>query len=205
MKVRPGEKVGRWTAIEYVGASIWRARCDCGEIRDVKWAMVRRGNWKSCGCYKRDNPPARTHGASDSSLYRIWRDMRRRCTNPDRDDWVRYGGRGITVCERWEQSFEAFAEDMSDGYATGLQIDRIDNDGPYSPENCRWATPVENGSNKRNNRMIDTPWGHITLSEAARRAGLKRLTLRRRLEAGWSVERALTQPLRGEAPQISLT
>ncbi len=88
-------------------------------------------------------------------LYWVWHSMRNRCENPNRDNYPLYGGRGIAVCDEWRRSSRAFVEwALASGYEDGLQLDRVDNDGPYSPENCRWATRSENGRNKRNNRRI---------------------------------------------------
>ena len=114
--------------------------------------------------------------------------MKKRCYNTNENQYKNYGGRGIYVCDRWKDSFENFYEDMKDGYAPGLQLDRIDNDGPYSPENCHWVTVEQNQRNKRTSRFITTAAGKKTLSEQAEISGINYGTLRDRLEAGMPEE-----------------
>lgn len=117
-----------------------------------------------------------------------------RCCNPKSQVYENYGGRGITVCERWLESFENFFADMG-VCPTGLSIDRIDNDGPYSPENCRWATDKEQGRNKRTCRFLEMNGERLPLSEWAERLGIPENTIRNRLRRGWSDERTLTEPI----------
>lgn len=120
--------------------------------------------------------------------------MRRRCEDPSDVTYDYYGGRGITVCERW-RDVSAFYEDMAPRPSVRHQLDRIDNNGPYSPENCRWVTRVENGNNKRNNTLVEWRGEVLTVPEWARRLGINQGTLQSRLDRlGWSVERALSTP-----------
>ena len=111
--------------------------------------------------------------------------MLARCQNPKHQAWANYGGRGITVCERWRRSFEAFWEDMGSGYRPGLDIDRRDNEAGYSPKNCRWVPRIVNSNNKRVNRMVDTPWGKMTVAQASRASGIGQTTLTYRLDHDW--------------------
>lgn len=115
------------------------------------------------------------------AFYRRWSDMRYRCSNPNFAAYKNYGGRGITVCERW-QTFANFYADMYPSYSPGMQIDRIDNNGPYSPENCRWVSAKKNNRNKRSNVTIETPDGPMVLAEAAERYGIRPDTLWHRLK-----------------------
>jgi hypothetical protein len=131
-----------------------------------------------------------------SRPFRIWGNMKDRCTNPKAKDYPNYGGRGVAVCPEWSASFEAFWRDMQDGYADTLTLDRIDNDGPYSPKNCRWATQLAQHNNKRSNVWIDAPEGIVTIAQAARTRGMQPQTLSARLNRyGWSVEKALNTPV----------
>ncbi|MEU2098663.1 hypothetical protein ABZ741_21460 [Streptomyces globisporus] len=118
-----------------------------------------------------------------------------RTTNPNNASYPSYGGRGITVCDRW-RAFPAFYTDMEPTYRDGLSIDRIDNNGGYEPSNCRWATPREQARNKRTNRYIEWRGEARVLADWVDRTGISESTIRRRLERGWSVERALTAPPR---------
>jgi hypothetical protein len=128
-------------------------------------------------------------------FYTIWLHMNARCGDPRVPSYKHYGGRGITVCDRWHHNFEAFVDDMHPTYTDGMTIERIDNDGPYSPENCRWATQAEQALNKRNNRLL-TYDGHTQpLAAWAREYGLGISCLWLRLSRGWPVERALTEPV----------
>lgn len=132
------------------------------------------------------------HGLSGSAYYKAWAGMVQRCTNPKNAKWPRYGARGITVCDRW-LDFENFRSDMGDRPA-GMTIDRKDNDGNYEPENCRWATQQQQGNNRGNNRLVVLDGKQMTLSDAARKAGIRPSTLSARIRSGWSFDRAVHQP-----------
>lgn len=178
--------------------AVWLCLCDCGKQSVVTAGDLMYGNTKSCGCLMREISRAngmsnRRHGFTHTRTYRIWGGMKKRCLNPSEPNYHRYGGRGITLCDRWH-SFDAFLEDMGE-CPSGCSIERIDNDGPYSRENCRWATILEQARNKSNNRKF-TLWGEtLTLTEWAHRFGLKRPTVGRRLKRGWSIEDALLRPV----------
>jgi hypothetical protein len=134
-----------------------------------------------------------THLLNDPGA-QSWKNMLRRCFSPKSRDYARYGARGITVCDRWRESFEAFISDMGPRPSRLHSIDRIDNDGPYCPENCRWATKVEQASNRRTNQKITFRGETLTVHEWSRRTGLKAPALYWRLHAGWDAEKTLTTP-----------
>ncbi len=128
--------------------------------------------------------------------YTVWALMRRRCTNESAWEYPRYGGRGIAVCERWS-SFENFLADMGSRPTTDHQIDRIDNDGPYSPDNCRWATRIEQCNNRSYQRILEFDGRSMTLAQWSREVKINRAVLTARLnQLRWSVDRALTTPVR---------
>ena len=160
-----GRRFGRFVVVERDGSdrfkrAMWKCRCDCGEVRVVHGFNLTNGNSKSCGCLKVQKTILRStsHGKRGSRLYRVWQNMKKRCSNPKVHNYHRYGGRGITVCDEWSNDFGKFYEwAMANGYdenAPYMQctIDRIDNDKGYSPDNCRWAdakTQVHNRSVSR--------------------------------------------------------
>lgn len=177
-----GDKFGKLTVLSLVGykgyRGWWEVKCDCGSKLVVKTGDLRSGNTKSCGCYRV------THGCSKSTLYKVWTGMKGRCSNPKCPTYKYYGGRGIKVCERWNTSFEAFKEDMSPTYKKGLELDRIDTNGDYSPENCHWVTKYENLTNQRRTRRIDG----LTISELSKKYGIHRDTIAYRFRQGKSLE-----------------
>lgn len=173
----------------------WLCRCDCGNEHLVARGNLKRRMVKSCGCMKVGMPTKHGH-ASDgepSPTYRSWISMRVRCESPRADEYPRYGGRGIKVCARWRR-FENFLEDMGER-PEGTSIDRIDNDGDYTPENCRWATQARQNRNKSVSLEI-TAFGQTrNLADWADDSNFSYSMLRKRIvERGWSPERALTQP-----------
>ena len=139
---------------------------------------------------------ATKHGLSYTPEYRAWQQMRLRCTDPEHAAWADYGGRGITVCERWLESVEAFVEDMGQKPDLEHELDRIDNNRGYEPGNCRWATRKENDRNRRSNRHLEFRGERKTIAEWCEALGLRRDTVGKRLASGWSVEDALTKSAR---------
>lgn len=157
------QRFGRLVALTYTGRStrkngrLWACRCDCGSMIEMNVDSLRSGNTKSCGCLRRDTSRAAltTHGLSRHPLFGMYRAMLTRCRNPASENYPDYGGRGITVCDRWQESFANFLADMGER-PDGMTLDRVDNDGPYAPENCRWATPVEQRANCRRQVTLST-------------------------------------------------
>lgn len=164
-----GQKFGRLTVVKFAGTekcgrnghvhSLFECLCSCGNSAIASGDNLKRGHTKSCGCLQKEFLinhrhfiRYRIHGMAGSRPYRIWKGMKSRCYRVDNDNYSRYGGRGITICERWKNSFENFWEDMHEGYSDLLQIDRIDNDGNYEPGNCRWVTSKDNNNNRRSRR-----------------------------------------------------
>lgn len=184
-----GQKFGRLTAIRYDPGK-WLCRCDCGGSVRVLAANLKKGNSTSCGCKRRESQFK--HGMSGTPQWHAWQAMRQRCENPNDPAYPNYGGRGIKVCDRW-QEFKNFVADMG-LRPKGYELDRIDNDGPYSPENCRWVTSKANKHNKRTNTRITWEGETLPVTVWAERLGLHPRTLFNRLHRGWSLERAMTAP-----------
>lgn len=133
-----------------------------------------------------------THGMSRTKTYTTWRAMKKRCYDTKAQSYSDYGGRGITVCERWLESFINFLEDMGTR-PTGTQLDRIENDKGYAKENCKWSTPIQNSNNRRSSRLFDYNGEKKSIAELARIAGITRQGMRYRIESGYSIERAITK------------
>lgn len=174
--------------------------CECGTEVTILNGSLRSGHTQSCGCLQRERTSKRstthghTFGRTRTRNYRIWQNMKSRCTNPRDKNYERYGGRGIAVCKRWE-SFESFHEDMGD-CPPGLTIDRIDNNGNYEPTNCRWATQKQQQRNRRDNLLVTFMGITACLSQQCERFGKDERAVWKRLRRGWSIEKALFAALR---------
>jgi hypothetical protein len=182
--------------------TMWACTCECGGTATVESQDLRSGNTKSCGCLRSETSRlcgqwTRKHGRTRTPEYRSWRLMKDRCYNPKKDNYERYGGRGIKVCERWRSDFPAFLADMGLKPAPEYTLDRWpDKDGDYTPANCRWAKPTQQQNNLRNNVMLTARGKTQTVSQWAREVGLEAGVLHYRVRKGWPAERALTEPVK---------
>lgn len=157
-----GNRYGRLVVVSYLGkkgkSHLWNCRCDCGQEKIIYANNLKKGDSKSCGCLQKEIVSIKntTHGMTETPMYDVWQSMKWRCVNPENHNYKHYGGRGITVCERWLHSFENFFADMGLRPSPELSIDRIDNNGNYELSNCRWATKGEQNSNTRRNNKVAT-------------------------------------------------
>lgn len=198
-KIHEGEVFGKLTATRPMGTNsrwkpLWEFRCLCGNVKTLDIYCVLSGAVKSCGCLHKEI--ITTHGRSQNKnpTYSSWKACIERCRNPNVRCFPRYGGRGITICDRWLISFSNFLEDMGER-PDGHTLDRIDNEGQYCKENCKWSTPKEQGNNRQNSPIITC--GNITLSlmQWSEKTGLsKSLIYARIFRQNWSSEKALTTP-----------
>lgn len=193
-----GQRFGRLTVLDLAErkdghSSWWVCKCDCGNIKEVRRSCLVKGLTKSCGCYKRDK--AREHGRKmmtkhgwyGTRVYNIWHQIVDRCDNPRSTQYRNYGERGIRICEEWRNHPERFCEwAMANGYEDGLSIDRIDVNGDYEPNNCRWITMEEQQTNKRNNVLITYKGKTQCIAEWSRELGVSYHRIYQRLNAGWT-------------------
>lgn len=177
-----GQQYGRLTPLRLAPKrgkhTRWVCQCDCGNETVASTSDLRTGNTTSCGCYmrQRQREGQLTHGATGRSnprdpVYRVWTTMKERCSNPQNKNFARYGGRGIYVCERWRESYEAFRDDMGPRPA-GYSVERKDNDGPYSPENCIWASQKTQMMNRRVTILVEHDGETICASDYAKLMGI---------------------------------
>lgn len=183
------------------GHTTWLCKCDCGKTTIVRGSHLKSGNTTSCGCVVAEllREKSTKHGLEHTRIYRIWKDMLSRCYNPKNNRYNRYGKRGITVCEAWKNDLQTFYDwAVTNGYNDNLSIDRIDNDGPYSPENCRWATVKEQMNHTSRNRYITIDGETKTISQWSKITGIRPGTISARLSKGWSEEMAVKKPVQGK-------
>ena len=177
----------------------WLCKCDCGEECIVAGSNLQSGH--TLHCSKCGNAISaekkKKHGISHTKLYYVWQAMINRCERPGVFGYGDYGGRGITVCEEWHDPEKFFEWARNSGYKEGLQIDRIDVNGNYCPDNCRWITQLKNANNKRNNKIIEHNGEKKTLAEWARFYGVDYKNLSRNIRRGHSFEYALNRGLTG--------
>lgn len=175
------------------GQTVWLCRCKCGKEKTNSRSNLIRGRVRSCGCLKRDLAHAKSKGTKKSREYRIWAGIITRCLNPRSSSFPNYGGRGISVCDRWRK-FENFIADMGPCPA-GFSVERKNNNLGYCPENCTWADMIAQCNNRRTNNIISFNGESLTLAQWSRKIGINSATLKNRLVI-WPVEKSLTEPVR---------
>lgn len=198
--IRPnliGKVFGRLTVTSDQG-SHWKCKCECGNERLAKTRTLLIGETRSCGCIRRDNckTMAFKHGMSHTKEYRCWKGIKWRCRRKTHQMYPLYGGRGILVCDRWFNSFEAFYNDMGPSTSKCHSIERKDNNGHYEPSNCIWATKREQACNRRSTIFVKWLGQEIAVPELARKLGIKGRLIQTRLKRGLSLEIAISTPNR---------
>lgn len=194
-----GQKFNMVTAIKYVGndkqnCPLYECLCDCGRIFISRRSSLVNGHTKSCGHHRAKYA---TTEEKKERLFPIWRNMINRCYKPSDPAYKRYGGRGISVCDQWRNSYYDFREwANNNGYSDDLTIDRVDNNGNYEPSNCRWADRYTQNNNTSRNRYIEYQGESLTLSQWARRLGMSPETLYKRLQR-WPIDQAFNNPKYG--------
>lgn len=175
------------------GIVSWKCKCICGKIKDVITGNLTSGNQVSCGCFNRERAKDShtTHGLSRTRMYRIWAGMISRCYNPNVDHYSDYGGRGISVSDEWRNDFMIFYNDMKDTYNDTLQIDRIDVNGNYCKENCKWSTYKEQSRNRRNSVYLTVDGDRKLLVEWAEDKNLDKHLLHGRRQKGFTDKQAV--------------
>lgn len=206
-----GKRFGRLVVVEDGGYSasghtrLCRCICDCGNEKDINASSLKRGTTVSCGCYSSEQKSLRskTHGiGNESRLYRIWSGMKSRCYSTKDRNYFRYGGRGIEVDDVWRYDFIAFQKwALENGYSDELSIDRKNNDGPYSPDNCRWATRLDQSNNRRTSVTITYHGETRTVAEWSKITGIKSATLAQRKRNGWDDKDCIETPVNSKSPK----
>lgn len=202
------QRFGMLTAIKFAyvknSKAYWEFLCDCGcsAIKQSNSVIYKTidGATPNCGCmtekFRRNNSPMLRHGMTGHPAHSGWSAMKHRCTNKKNIKWHLYGGKGISICDRWMESFENFWEDMGATWSPGLTLDRIDGNGNYEPSNCRWATKQQQARNTSAARMVMTEFGEMQLCVAAEIAGISGDAICGRIKRGWSVQELLTSSRR---------
>lgn len=202
-----GQRFGKLVAIKRVKnrgrETFWLCQCDCGNTKEINASRLRRGKTKSCGCYKSEYERKvnkdfgkfnKTHGMSNTRLYRIYNKMKLRCYSKTNDAYKNYGGRGITICQEWLDDFMNFYNwAMKNGYRDDLSIDRIDNDKGYSPCNCRWATRKQQANNTRSTIFLTYNGETKPASEWSEITGILQDVITARKRKGLTDEECLKQ------------
>lgn len=192
-----GKRFGRLLVIKRIGEGMWECLCDCGTVKAINGRYIRDGHTASCGCLYREvaGKHFKTHGKSCEPGAGSWYNMIDRCYNPQCKAFQYYGGRGITVCDRWRGSISNFLEDMGPMPAPGYTIERKDVQGNYEPSNCVWLEKKYQGWNTRKTRFIEFNGQKKSLSQWSQEKGFARHVIKSRLSNGWTLQDAMTLPL----------
>ena len=203
IEVNPGDRYARLEIIEEVEQvnhkRMFLCKCDCGVTKSISLSGLRHGKTQSCGCLQVERIVAldTSHGLSKTRLYRIWCHMNDRCLNPNDARYRRYGGRGIKICTEWRKFEQFYCWAIDNGYDESLTLDRKNNNGGYSPQNCKWSTAKEQSNNRSNNTLITFNGLVMTIAQWAEMLGINQSTLAMRIRvSGWCAEKALTTPRR---------
>lgn len=178
------------TVLGYLGKSKWHCKCKCGNIKIVSTAKLNNGHVKSCGCLAKTN--AVKHNAIGTREYITWTNIKARCTNPNNSSYHNYGGRGITVCDKWLESFENFYEDMGN-CPKGFSIERVNNDKGYNKNNCIWASSKTQSMNRRSNFIVNYKGEEKPLKQWCEDLNLEYKKVFARIrQLGWTIDKALS-------------
>lgn len=180
------------------GEALWECQCDCGNSHIAKGSSLRRGKCLSCGCYQREciSKAHTKHNMYGTRLYHIWSGMIQRCTNPNNSKYKNYGKRGIKVCDEWKDFSNFYKWASATNYAENLTIDRVDVNGNYTPDNCRWTTINIQENNRTNNFVISICGTSHTLAEWCRIYHISYSTVQERIRHNWDITTAITTPIR---------
>lgn len=198
-----GKRFGRLIALEktiFKNRKYWICKCDCGKSTLVTYSDLKRSHTTSCGCYHTERiRSAKTHGVSRTRIYKIYKGMKQRCYNSNNPNYKDYGLKGVKVCDEWLDDPSAFYEwSIKNGYKPSLTIDRIDSNKGYSPNNCRWATRLQQSNNLNTNKVIEFKGESRNLSEWSKITKINYSTLQQRFNRDWTTEEALTIPIGGK-------
>ena len=197
-----GKRFGRLIVISFYGrtnATKWNCICDCGATVIVNGHDLKReSGTKSCGCYRKDMLTTHGHNSDGkiTSEYGSWHSMIDRCFNRNSISYKRYGGRGVSVCDEWKNSFQAFVNDMGNKPTDKHSLERENNNGNYEPNNCRWATKAEQQNNMSSNRMLTINGETLSISQWSKKTSIKPKTIYARVGRGWSSEDAVFKKVR---------